>query len=463
MNVVLFCGCTDEKARVSAVVNTALLAARPDRKVVITTVSRNSFGLDWLVWQEDEPMVLDYRSRIGLIVLSAAGAEQDGDTGNADEHLDYGTLRVKKPSKCLIPRPLKSEDATLLLLRGGPRRFSESSYGQEEILDWNDLWSNWAGAAFFEHVVDDLSRTANLLIVDCDLATNRDTALLLSERADVMVLLTDYSEGATAEAYHFASELSSKFPEREKPAILAIPCPVHINEEIEILEKSRNHFEEYLSSKYSPERLEPFWFVEAGIPYVPYYTYRSIVLVEQDISRLHVPLYRAYAYVANKIVECAEAATATEEDTQKGLSERFLDARKRVRWDVFISHSSTDVSAASALREILRASQLRAFLSGDDLTFEIGTKKWLEAINQVLERSTVLVILVSEAALESKWVRHEFDEFAKHRRLVVPVALGSANIPDFMAEYQAPRWDGRVESQDELRRIISLVFGGLGN
>jgi hypothetical protein len=178
-------------------------------------------------------------------------------------------------------------------LRGGPRRFSESqpTNGQEEILDWNDFWSNWAGAAFFEHVVDDLSRTANLLIVDCDVATNRDAALLLSERADVMVLLTDYSAAATAEAYHFASELSSKFPKREKPAILTIPCSVHINEEIEILEKSRNHFEEYLSSKYSPERLRPFWFVEAEIPYVPYYTYRSIVLVEQDISRLHVPLY----------------------------------------------------------------------------------------------------------------------------------------------------------------------------
>jgi hypothetical protein len=181
------------------------------------------------------------------------------------------------------------------------------------------------------------------------------------------------------------------------------------------------------------------------------------------ISHAFTFRFTTHAYVADKILECAGAATATDEATQKGLSERFLDARKRVRWDVFISHSSIDVSAASALRETLRASQLRAFLSGDDLTFEIGTKKWLEAINHVLERSTVLVILVSETALESKWVRHEFDEFAKQRRLVVPLTLGSAKVPDVMAEYQASRWDGRVEAQDELRRIISLVFGGLGN
>lgn len=471
MYVVLFSGYTDTKTRVSALVNTALAVASPEKKVVIASLSENSFDLDLLVFEEDEEAVREFRSQVGVAdliaeyrqVLMTAAVPAAPVEVDSEDSVSYGTIHLRKPSKYVVPKSYKNENPRLLLLRGGPRKFSEAEplTGNEPPNDLVDLWSNWAGAAFFDHLVLDLSASAAFLFIDCDLVTQRESALLIAAQADLVVSLCDYTEGTLSDAFHFAQALRSRLGSDTGPCLVTVPSAVHINEEIEILEKLRNHFEKYVSSRFGPSWLAPYWFVQAELPYVPYYIHRNLILLKQDVARIHVPLYQAYDFLASKISECANRADSIKRKSVQDPRDRFLDARRRVHWDVFISHSSHDVAMATILRKSLRDHQLRSFLSSNDLMFEVGSAKWLEAINNVLARSTVLIIVVTAEASESKWVRHEFEEFIRNARLVIPVALSGATLPPYLTEYQMVAWDGQADSEEQLRNIVTLVFGAM--
>lgn len=239
--------------------------------------------------------------------------------------------------------------------------------------------------------------------------------------------------------------------------ILAIPAAVRQHDELEILEKQRDHFQRYFG-ELSPEGLEPYWFVQAELPYVSYYMSRSLLLYRQPVNRLHLPLYYAYQYVVETVRSRAVPKSAAQETS---LAERFADASKRARWDVFISYSTTDREIALAFRDWLRKSDLRAFLSQSDLGFEIGTRKWLAAIDSVLERSGVLVLLATEEACRSKWVKREVEEFSKYDRLVLPLRLGEHTLPDILAEYHYLQWDGETARGSEMKEVLRLILGGL--
>jgi hypothetical protein len=159
--------------------------------------------------------------------------------------------------------------------------------------------------------------------------------------------------------------------------------------------------------------------------------------------------------------EATDSVSRDENLNAQTVAALLLDARQRVQWDVFISYSSLDEEIAIRLRELLRKSNIRTFLSRIDLTQEIGTQKWFDALNLVLERSKVMILLASARALESKWVNHEIAEFAKRPRLLVPIHLGEHELPAMLTDYQIVSWDGDMEASATIRQLLELVLGGL--
>jgi TIR domain-containing protein len=174
-----------------------------------------------------------------------------------------------------------------------------------------------------------------------------------------------------------------------------------------------------------------------------------------------VPLYSAYQYLVEKIREATDSVSRDENLNAQTVAALLLDARQRVQWDVFISYSSSDEEIAIRLRELLRKSNIRTFLAGIDLTQEIGSQKWFDALNLVLERSKVMILLASARALESNWVNHEIAEFVKRPRLLVPIPLGEHKLPAMLTDYQIVSWDGDLEASATIRRLLELVLGGL--
>lgn len=294
------------KTRVAAVANIAFLMARAGERVCLTSITQNAFDLDLLLWDEDDAKVGTSRAILGILdliaeyqdtLLTSAWADADPATNDL-EACDYGTMRLRRPSSVLQTlEPATEGNQPLDVLRGGPRRFSEEEpkEADDPRVDWPDFWANCAGAAFFEHIKGDLAKEHDWLLIDCDAVNDRELVLLLSASADVVLLLSDYGEGAKSEAYHLARDVRSVSEAR--PAILAFPASVRYDE-MEILEKQRDHFDRYFAP-FAPEGLERYWFVQAELPYVSYYMSRSLLLCRQHISRLHLPLYLAYQYVAD--------------------------------------------------------------------------------------------------------------------------------------------------------------------
>ena len=75
--------------------------------------------------------------------------------------------------------------------------------------------------------------------------------------------------------------------------------------------------------------------------------------------------------------------------------------------------------------------------------------------------AAVLVLLLTEDAWQSEWVRHEIQAFARHDRLIVPVRISDCPVPEVLAQYQIIRWDGNASSSEGLKEIYRMIMGGL--
>jgi hypothetical protein len=220
MKTVVVTGYTDAKTRTTVLANIAFLIARAGDRVCITSMVRNAFDLDLLLWDDDEDRVRTSRGISGILDLIAeyqdtllTSAWKDTDLLESElQTCGYGTMHLRRPTSVLQTVDAVAEtDKPLHLLRGGPRRFSteEPKETDDPHIDWHDFWVNCAGAAFFEHIRLDLAQEHDWLLIDCDAVDQRELALLLSANADIVLLLSDYSEGAKSDAYHLARELRS--------------------------------------------------------------------------------------------------------------------------------------------------------------------------------------------------------------------------------------------------------------
>ncbi|MGZ3143731.1 toll/interleukin-1 receptor domain-containing protein [Lentzea chajnantorensis] len=100
-----------------------------------------------------------------------------------------------------------------------------------------------------------------------------------------------------------------------------------------------------------------------------------------------------------------------------------------LRWDVFISHSTSPAPegvAARLLEELLEWDALPAWRVRADREFLHLGDRWQERIREVVNESNVGVVLLDENALRSKWVRRETRQMIDRGRdfRVIPVLIG---------------------------------------
>jgi len=118
----------------------------------------------------------------------------------------------------------------------------------------------------------------------------------------------------------------------------------------------------------------------------------------------------------------------------------------------FISHSTKDASLARRLAADLRASGVDVWMAPRSI--EPGSL-WPDEISKGLESSTHFLLLLTPAAVESKWVRQEMDTamvLEKRGRLrILIIEVGKASIPAFWEPYQ------RIPFSDYPAGLASLL------
>src|SRR5437870_3250822 len=72
--------------------------------------------------------------------------------------------------------------------------------------------------------------------------------------------------------------------------------------------------------------------------------------------------------------------------------------------EVFLSHSSQDHAEARRLKEILTAHGIPVWFSPHKL---VGAQLWHDEIGKALARCDWMMVLLTPAAVQSKWVKRE--------------------------------------------------------
>ncbi|MGI9107720.1 MAG: TIR domain-containing protein [Pyrinomonadaceae bacterium] len=121
------------------------------------------------------------------------------------------------------------------------------------------------------------------------------------------------------------------------------------------------------------------------------------------------------------------------------------------QYDVFISHSAKDKPAVRELAERLKADGLRVWL--DEWEIRPGDMIGLR-INQGLEQSRTLVLIMSANASESEWVTFEsqtifFSDPTNRQRRFIPVRLDGAEIKGTLKQFAYVDWRGKSAEQYE--------------
>src|SRR5258707_15800408 len=86
--------------------------------------------------------------------------------------------------------------------------------------------------------------------------------------------------------------------------------------------------------------------------------------------------------------------------------------------DVFISYSSKDRPFAQQLARALEQQGLSVWIDRDDIRAGI---KWSSAIQEGLEQSSVVIIIITRDAMASKNVEDEWQYFLDKRKPIVPI------------------------------------------
>ena len=128
--------------------------------------------------------------------------------------------------------------------------------------------------------------------------------------------------------------------------------------------------------------------------------------------------------------------------------------RKTFAYDVFLSHSSKDKPAVRALAERLKQDGLRVWF--DEWVIQPGDLVSLK-IEQGLEQSRALILVMSHNAFASEWVtleRHTalFRDPTNAERRFVPLRLDDAEITDTLKQFAYIDW--RQKTQEQYTRLL---------
>lgn len=123
---------------------------------------------------------------------------------------------------------------------------------------------------------------------------------------------------------------------------------------------------------------------------------------------------------------------------------------------VFVSHAHEDAGLAHRLAADLQANGWRAWLAPDSIR---PGEKWVEAIERGLEESGAFVVLLTPAAVGSRWVKTETDLAIEleHRDVLqfIPVEVEACRVPLVWNTYQRISFIGKYE--DGLTSLLKAL------
>ncbi len=129
---------------------------------------------------------------------------------------------------------------------------------------------------------------------------------------------------------------------------------------------------------------------------------------------------------------------------------------------IFVSHSSEDKTAARAVAAHLRRAGWTVWIDEAGIS---GGKDWRGELVRALERTWVVVLLVSLTSMRSKWVIREVQAADRLGKTILPVVVDEAPYPDALRmilggvqQIRLTRWHDRDHAAGEFVRLDEAVM-----
>src|SRR5690348_16918173 len=123
---------------------------------------------------------------------------------------------------------------------------------------------------------------------------------------------------------------------------------------------------------------------------------------------------------------CMEVAMATPQDVQQPLTPTSPVS-------VMVSYSRTDSAFVDPLQRDLEKRGFPAWVDRRDID---GGAKWDREIRNAIDVAQVVLVVLSPAAVDSKWVRKEYTYALQHGKVVIPLSYYPCDIPAALAPLQ---------------------------
>jgi hypothetical protein len=120
---------------------------------------------------------------------------------------------------------------------------------------------------------------------------------------------------------------------------------------------------------------------------------------------------------------------STPQDLYNDLLLKLTQLKPRI----FISYSSKDQQFVDQLYLQLNQSGYPAWLNTESIP---KGDRWHDEMTKGLSETNLLILVVSEDAIASKWVREEWTHFLKSRKRVVPILHRDCKIPPLIKKLE---------------------------
>jgi hypothetical protein len=136
-----------------------------------------------------------------------------------------------------------------------------------------------------------------------------------------------------------------------------------------------------------------------------------------------------------------------------------MESAINLAFDIFLSYKSEDSDWVNNLKESLQKRGVRVWVDKDEIR---PGDLFVEALENALDTSKTVGLVVTPQSLESKWVREEYYRaitLSRNRNLqLIPLLLKDAELPGFLSSRHYI--DFRDESNYELN-VDRLIFPGI--
>lgn len=125
---------------------------------------------------------------------------------------------------------------------------------------------------------------------------------------------------------------------------------------------------------------------------------------------------------------------------------------------VFISYSSTNVELADSVRELFKRHSINTWMApydipaGSEYAFEIG---------EALKNCSCLVLISTDAAQNSRWVRKELERAICHGKVIIPMQFEDIEMNSamefYLADFQAIPINKISDDSEEIKKVLTQV------